>query len=117
MCTENYFFAVAIVFSNEFEWKVRGLVFVFMLEKPAFALDASSVAGKGAVGSDDAVTRHDDSDWIGTVGETDCSDGVRSADLFGKVSVRDGCAVRDLSQCAPDLALEWCARCSYGEFV
>ena len=88
-----------------------------MLEKPAFALDASTVTCEGAVGSDDAVTRYDDSDRVGAVGETDCSDGVGSANLFGQLSVRDGCAVRDLAECAPYVALEWCASCSYGELV
>src|ERR1700722_12876396 len=88
-----------------------------MLQKPAFALDASAVTCEGAIGSDDAVTRHDDSDRVGAVCETDCSDGVGSADLFGQLSVRDGCAVRDLSQRAPYLTLEGRASCAYGELV
>ena len=92
-------------------------MFVFMLQEPAFALDASAVACEGAVGSDDAVTGDDYSDGVGAVGESDGPDGFRPADLFGQLSIGDGCAVWNLSQRAPDLALKWRASCAYRELV
>ena len=37
---------------------------LFMFQKPALALDASTIAGERTVGSDHAVTRHDNSNRI-----------------------------------------------------
>jgi hypothetical protein len=62
------FSAVAIVFSSEFEWKVFGLVFDFVLQQPAFSLDASAVACERTIGPDDAMTGDDYSDGVGAVG-------------------------------------------------
>ena len=39
----------------------------FMLQKPALTLDAAAIAGERTVGSDDAVARHHNSNWIGTI--------------------------------------------------
>lgn len=43
----------------------------FVIEEPAFAVDAAAVAAEGAVGADDAVTRDDDGDLVFAVGESD----------------------------------------------
>ena len=40
----------------------------FVLQKPALSFHTAAVAGEGTVGSDDAMTRYNDADWIGTIG-------------------------------------------------
>src|SRR5260370_7128222 len=40
----------------------------FMREQPALALDATTIAGQGAAGADDAVAGHDDADGLGALG-------------------------------------------------
>ena len=78
-----------------------------MIEQPAFAFDAAAVSGKGAIRSDHPVTRHDDSDGIGTVGESDSADRGGTADALGETAVGDRGSARYLAQGLPDLPLEW----------
>src|SRR5260370_15986714 len=78
----------------------------FMFQEPSLAFHTSAVAGEGAIGSDDTVTRHHNPDGIWAVGQTDCPDCGWPADLFGEFRIRDRGAACDLSQSAPYLALK-----------
>src|SRR5580692_2655689 len=78
----------------------------FMLQQPSLAFHAAAIAGEGAVRSDDAVTGNNDTDGVGTVGETDCADCSGAADAARELAVGDGGAERNLSQSLPYLTLK-----------
>ena len=40
-----------------------------MSEQPAFALDPATIAGKAAIGADNAVARNHDADRVGAIGK------------------------------------------------
>ena len=82
-----------------------------------FAFDASSVAGEGAAGADDAVAGHEDGDRVRAVGEAHGAGGFGSSDALGKLRVADGGSARDVAEGAPDLALKRRAGGFYGNVV
>src|SRR5579883_86182 len=75
-------------------------------EQPALSVQAGGVAGEGAVGAHDAVTRDDDGDRVGAGGGADGADGGRAPDAPRDLAVRARLAVRDVAQRAPDGELE-----------
>jgi hypothetical protein len=42
----------------------------FVIEQPTFTLQSSTVAGERTIGSDHAMTGHDDANWIGSIGKS-----------------------------------------------
>src|SRR5205809_5460909 len=75
------------VFTNRLEQLRRDDTFVD--EKPAFAPEPAAVTGEAAVGSDDAMARHDQRDGVGAVGGAHRPDGRRLADPACQLGVRD----------------------------
>ena len=73
-----------------------------MSEQPPFAVDSTAIAAKVCVGADDAVARDHDRDGVGTVGEADGADRLGISELFRDIEIRDGFAVGDRLQIAPD---------------
>src|SRR4051812_29316400 len=61
---------------------------VFVIEQPALARDAAGVTGQLAIGADDAMAGHDDTDRICTIR---CAD---SAARARAVELRRECAIR-----------------------
>ncbi len=83
-----------------------------MIEQPALAFETATVSGQGAVGPDYAMAWHDNGNGVGSVGESDSTNGCGMADALGQGAVRDGASAGDLAQSLPDLTLERRASCS-----
>lgn len=88
-----------------------------MVEKPAFAFDAATVAGEGTVGADDAVAGQDDGDGIGSVGGADGANRGGMADLLGEFAIGDGGTAGDGAERTPNLTLKHGADGFDGEIV
>ena len=84
-----------------------------MPQQPGFSLYPATIAGEGTIRSDHAVTGHNDSDGICTIGGANRPNRVRASDSLREFRVRDGFATFDGSQCMPYLFLERCSRCLY----
>src|SRR4030095_5249998 len=78
----------------------------FVREQPPLAFNAAAITRQAAVGSDDAMTRHDDSDRVVAVCETDRSGRARSVDALREPSIAFCPAKRDIAHRAPDRPLE-----------
>jgi hypothetical protein len=79
-------------------------------QKPTFSLDAASVTGESAIGADDAVAWHDDSDRVRAVGEPHCSDSPWLADSPRELPVGTRLAAGDFAKRLPYRSLEPGAR-------
>ena len=88
-----------------------------MTEQPFFAGKAAAVAGQRAVGADDAVTRDDDTDGIGAIGEAYGANRGRTADSRGELGVGDCAAAGNGAQSRPHFFLKRCAEGVDGEIV
>jgi hypothetical protein len=81
--------------------------YALVLEEPALSLQAASVSREGSVGTDDAVARDDDGDWIGAVGYAHGANGFWAIELRGELAIADGAADADAAQGCPNCPLEW----------
>ena len=79
----------------------------FVLQKPAFAVDAAAIAGERAVGADDPVAGHHDGDRVLAVGGTGGADRRGPPGAPGQLAIGDRPAGGDLAQFGPDPLLEW----------
>ena len=86
--------------------QATGSLAALEIEQRLFDRQPAAVAGERSVAADDAVTRNDDRDRIGSVGETDGAHRFGIADAPRELSVAGGLAVRDIAQRAPHLLLK-----------
>lgn len=82
-----------------------------MFEQPGVALDTIAITGKRTIGSDHTMTRHDGSNRICTIGQTNSPNSCRPTNLFGKLRIRNGRAAGNLSQRTPHITLKRRAAC------
>src|SRR5436190_8646123 len=75
-------------------------------EQPALALQPAAIFDQRAVGADQAVTGHDDTDRIGAVGMADRTHGFRHVQSRRQRAVAHGGAHGNLRQRSPDFVLE-----------
>ena len=86
-------------------------------EEPAFAFDSSSVTRERAVSSDHPMTGDDDRDGICAIGQAYGSDGFGTTDASGDVRIGASLSSRDCLECAPNIALKYCALGGGGQLV
>src|SRR6188508_893066 len=75
-------------------------------EQPSLRIDAPSISAGAAVGADDPMAGHDNSDRIGCAGAGDGANGAGLADGPRHVTVRSRLTARDGGELAPDAPLE-----------
>src|SRR4051812_33293880 len=80
-----------------------------MVEQPALAWQAAAVASERAVGANNAMARHDDRNWIRSVGGAHGATCRGAADLVCDLSVAFRRAWFDRSKRSPYSTLERCA--------
>ena len=78
----------------------------FESQQERLVVQPSAKAGELARGSDDAVTRHHDRDWILSVGRAYGPGGVGIAELFSDIEIASGFSEGDRQQSGPDNFLE-----------
>src|SRR5207244_2095435 len=78
----------------------------FVIEQPSFAFYAAAIAGERAVRADHPMTRHDDANRIGPIGQTNRSNGSRTSKLRRQRTIGQGLAGRDRGESGPYAALE-----------
>lgn len=88
-----------------------------MIEEPALALEATAIAGEGAVGPDHAMAGDDNAEGVGAVGQADGADGRGPPDARGKLRVGDCRPARNVAQSAPHVALEGSAGGRHGQGI
>jgi len=79
----------------------------FVLQQPAFPMQAPCVALEIAIAGDDSMARHDDGDRIGTIGCTNVDGRARivEAEFLGELAVGRVRACRNMAQRGSDPAL------------
>src|SRR5579871_2891761 len=82
----------------------------FEIEQPLLVLEAAPVASQFPVAADDAVARDDDRDRIGAVRQPDRAARRRVPEAARQFAIRNGLAVWDEAQLAPDALLKIGAR-------
>src|SRR5439155_8923466 len=75
-------------------------------QEPLLAPEPTRVAGQTSIGTDDAMARDHDRDWIRAVRRTHRAGRAGSADGAGELAVRRGPARRNLAQRVPHSTLE-----------
>ncbi len=82
------------------------LLWLLLANEFFLSIQAPSVTSELSVFSNDAMTRHDDSDWVCRAGVADGSCGCGFVDRLGDFAVSFGASVGNLAQLLPDHPLE-----------
>src|SRR5262249_49398443 len=75
-------------------------------EQPALPADAAAVSGKTSISADDPVARNHNGNRVCGIGQADCADGFRAAQLSRQRAITQRCTGLDRSECRPNLALK-----------
>ena len=78
----------------------------FMLQQPHLAVQATGIASQTAVGADDAMTGHHNSNWVTAIGSADGAHGFRVLQMVGDCSVTAAVGKGDGTECLPYLLLK-----------